>query len=92
MIREPSTPQHHELQSQQNERENQELGSPENQRTPAPPSQRVVFHGQQYSNLLENIHIGIERVQTLKQASARGRGSSSGHQRGQATHSMSLVS
>lgn len=92
IIREPSTPQRHQSRSRQSQRENRVLGSPENRRTPAPPSQRIMFNGQQYNNLPENLIMGMERVQTLEQASARVRGSSSGHQRGQTTNSISLVS
>ena len=67
-------------------------GSPENRRTPVPPSQRVLFNGQQYNNLPQDIVMAMERVQALEQASARTRGSSSGLQRGQANHPMTLVS
>ena len=91
MIREPSTPQRYQSQSRQNERDNRDLGSPENQCTPVPTSQIVTFYGQQFHNLPENLIRGVERVQALEQESARTRGSSSGHQRGQATHSMSPV-
>ena len=37
----PTTPQRHQSQSQQNERDACDLGSPENRRTPVPPSQRI---------------------------------------------------
>ena len=52
------------------------MGSPENRRTPAVSSQGVTFHNQQYSNLPNHIVAGIQRVQTLEQASMRARGSS----------------
>ena len=68
MIREPTTPQCHQSQSRQNKQNTRDLGSPENQRTPVPPTQGAVFNGQQYDYLPENVVMGMQRVQTLEQA------------------------
>jgi len=78
MIREPTTPQRHQSQSRQNERNTRDLGSPENRRTPVPPTQGAVFDGRQYDYLPENVVMGMQRVQTLEQASVRARGSMHG--------------
>ena len=80
IIREPSTPQRHQLRSRQNERDARNLGSPENHRTPAPPSSGITFNGQQYDNLPDHIVMGIQQTQTLEQRSVRARGSSGGQQ------------
>jgi len=78
IIREPSPPQRHQSRSRQNERDARNLGSPENRRTPAPPSSGITFNGQQYDNLPGHIVMGIRRTQTLERRSVRARGSSRG--------------
>lgn len=47
------------------------LGSPELQHPPAPPSQGTTFQGQQYANLPDNVVAGTQSVQVLDQMSTR---------------------
>jgi hypothetical protein len=86
IIRDPTTPERHQSQSRQNEQNAHDLGSPENRRTPVPPSQGIIFNGQQYNNLPEDIVLAMQGVQNLEQASTRTRGSSSRGQGNQTAH------
>ena len=78
IIREPSTPQRHQSRSRQNERDTCDLGSPENRRTPAPPSSGITFDGRRYDNLPDHLIMRVQQTQTLDRENVRARSSSHG--------------